>query len=810
MSLKGDIRSLSLANVLQDLAMNEKTGTLLIQTHTRSIRFWFEKGAIRLVGLGPGAGPSRLNGLLALGTIAPSDLPPPDSRGSEVRILRQLAKKGRIHKEDIRKALEQQMMEHVCDVFLWKEARFEFTEDEPGDDSFDVDQLDHECRLPVDALVMEALRRQDEWEETRKTILSAAEILVAEGGDSADPMTQRMASLMNGERSLNEIMDLTRLGQFTVMKAAAALIRSGAARPLSPAEACDRATRYAAAGDWKSSVKLALYGLEHERNNPALRQLAARGFESLGDRAQAITHYRLLASSQAEAEHFEEALDAYQKISTLSPNDMYAQERVFDLYIRLGRKEEALSTGEALARACKRAGLPEKAREIYARLLKFIGQETPLLESLAEIARHLGDKKDAIEFYRKLLARALDRKDRATAYDLCRTILKLNPDHEEARQLRQDLESGAYDRRRRRRRLARVLTVLALFAAILGTAAFYEAKARSRLSAIRPRLLDLQLQKSYVDAMLCYDEVLEPYPWSLAAMELRPDRDRLESLYVKEELERATSLDQSGRVIDALSVLDRAKRWVKDPHRRNLLRDLEQDLRRRRSSEESTYRDRLKQWADSADTDAIAATTDPLAVPALDQCLAHPHSGVRRAAIEALGKIPHPTALKALLGALGDSMPELASLAGAKLAVRTRQDYGLDRAAWTAWFRKTHADTPLQAVLLAPEKARVGEPLRLGWKLVNDREKEVAFSIRSNPAIGLQIMGAATIASSASDAASHRYVLRRDEYVGGLFTLPEPPAPGLYRATWTVRVTWEDGREESIDAVPISFEATAP
>ena len=75
LALRGDVRSLNLASILQNLASDEKTGTLTLQQKEREIHLWFEAGMVRLLGLGKGEGPSILNGLLALELISHEDLP---------------------------------------------------------------------------------------------------------------------------------------------------------------------------------------------------------------------------------------------------------------------------------------------------------------------------------------------------------------------------------------------------------------------------------------------------------------------------------------------------------------------------------------------------------------------------------------------------------------------------------------------------------------------------------------------------------------------------------------------------------------
>jgi hypothetical protein len=182
MGIKGDVRSISLANVLQDLVTNEQTGTLAIRhkKERQQLFLWFDKGALKLVGLGNGQGPSLVNGLLALEKLRPEDAPVVSGRHtSEGGYIRGMLKKGKVTREDLKAACEHQMGEHLCDAFLWSDATFEFEEGEPDDRGFDVDQLDLEPRLAVEAAIMEAVRRADEWGETRKAILSQSEILVA-------------------------------------------------------------------------------------------------------------------------------------------------------------------------------------------------------------------------------------------------------------------------------------------------------------------------------------------------------------------------------------------------------------------------------------------------------------------------------------------------------------------------------------------------------------------------------------------------------------------------------------------------------
>src|SRR5437660_871824 len=118
-------------------------------------------------------------------------------------------------------------------------------------------------RRAVEAAIMEAVRRADEWGETRKAILSQNEILVPDAArlpHEAEPTIRRVFALLDGERTLRDVQELTRLGQFMLLRAAALLIRSGAARPLSAAEAFERGRSRAGKQEWDAALRMARYG----------------------------------------------------------------------------------------------------------------------------------------------------------------------------------------------------------------------------------------------------------------------------------------------------------------------------------------------------------------------------------------------------------------------------------------------------------------------------------------------------------------------------------------------------------------------
>jgi tetratricopeptide (TPR) repeat protein len=790
--IKGDVRSIPLASVLQDLVTNEKTGTLAIRHKDRAVSLWFDKGALRLVGLGGREGPSLLNGLLATEKIKPEEAPTVTGRRtSEGGFVRGLLKKGRLTRDDLRAALEHQMGEHVCDAFLWTEATFEFDEGEPDDQAFDVDQLDLEARVAVEGLIMEAVRRIDEWGETRKAILSSGEILVPDPTrppPEGDPMVRRVYALLDGERSLRDVEELTRLGHFNLLRAAALLIRSGAARPIGAAEAFERARARAGRKEWDAALRMVRYGLDHERKNLGLIELGFRAAEELGRAEDAASFGRQLASVQQESGQLEAAIRTYQKVLAHAPKDLVSHERLFALLLQLDLKIDALSAGEALAAGYKKAGLPDKALAVYTRLLEKMGDQAELLESVAEIQRHLGDKPEAVALYRRLLDKAMQAKDDAGALDYCRTVLRIDPRNAEVLDLRERLESGQVERARRRRRVVRGVAAAVLLGAFLFIAAVYEFRARAQHSAVQGAVFEAITKGRFREALQLLDTVVEPYRWSVKARELRPERERVESKFMAEESSRAEEAVRKGQLPEAVAVLEAGIPLLSPGELRGKTERRLADLHAARKQAETEWTARLG----TMKTTDVAQVRESLAVPALGGLLSHKDVAVRQAAVGALAQIGSEPALAALVRALGDAEPQVASAAGATLVEKGR--------------------APFQAALLASRASYgLAEPVAVEWRIANLSSATLDLTLEEPAARRLQVtLGSSPVLTPVPAAGPRTIRLGPHEFVGGTF--PELSAktapPGRYQLAWSAPVTWS-GKTFTLTAPPITLERAA-
>jgi tetratricopeptide (TPR) repeat protein len=818
MALQGDLKSIDLGTVLQDVAANALTGTLTLTMRDRRRLFWFDRGKLRLVGLENGKGPSPLNGLLALGKVKPSEIQP--GRGN-VRYLRGLVRKSVVTHDDVKAALEHQMREFACDAFAWGDAHFEFVNGEPDEDAFETSQLDQDVRLDPDAVIMEALRRVDEWGEIRKVIFSPEEILVLPADRAVpegDPVLARVAGMLDGQRRLRDVLDETHLGEFAVLGSAAKLLRAGTARALSVEEATENARRAAAGKKHEQALRMARFGLERLPSSVELLGIAAGAFEALGREEEAAYTWRKLAAAQVAAGSPEEALATYRKVVAIAPRDTFAQEGIFDLLVQLGRKGEAAEQGEALVAAYRRAGLPDEMKGVFSRLMKAFGDDDDFLGQAAETANRLGEKKEALALYRRLFERALDGGDRGAILAAGRDVLRLDKDAEDVVRRMKEVETGAFQEKRRKVRKAKRIAIVAVALAVVLPPLAYELRSRASIAGVRREAITKR--KDGEELLRLYNRFLDDYGWSLSASGAEAERDEVENAWIETALLSPEKVDglEEPRLLAAKSQTESVRDLARQPASKERAAAVLELIGKRVAGAGDRLLRQETAWAEAGTPEALAEIerlTDPLALRAAQQAASHGNPAVRRAGVVALAGQPSIEALGALVkrfAAEGD--PAVRGLVRESMRRRTGKDAGDDAGKWQEHYRRALAEEkpgvvpPLNAYLTRVSEVAAGEPLLLEWRLENFGTSTVSFQMvqrldaASDPARPL------VVGPIPGGAETRRVELRPGEYIGGRFDA-RAIVEGLggpattYSFVWTARVQWAGAAEYPVESVEV-------
>ncbi|MGQ0760420.1 MAG: DUF4388 domain-containing protein [Acidobacteriota bacterium] len=167
MSIRGTLKSMSVADLLQFLAAGRKTGTLKIGRGTIIKQIFLEEGLI--VGSSSNDPKERLGqALLHYGKIDELALRIglDIQRQSGGMLGTILSSRGLVSQDDIMEVLRTRTLEIIYDLFIWEEADFEFLDNEPVPNDL--------IRVQVNAtsVTMDGFYRIDEWARYRSVIKS--------------------------------------------------------------------------------------------------------------------------------------------------------------------------------------------------------------------------------------------------------------------------------------------------------------------------------------------------------------------------------------------------------------------------------------------------------------------------------------------------------------------------------------------------------------------------------------------------------------------------------------------------------------
>ncbi len=227
MSLSGNLKTVSFPDILQLLATGKKSGVLECKTTTRQKEVAFKDGNIIYASSVNSTEDLLGNMLLKRGRISKSDL------DRAIQLHKQTGRQlgttlidmGLFDKQEIGECLKLQIEEIVYNLFSWQEGDFIFHEgDVPKNAPFLIE-------LNTMNVLMEGTRRIDEWMEIQK-VLPPDDVMLAIASSPKVARDEliisldefRLLSIINGERTLPDLIGMSPAGEFVTCRALYKLI----------------------------------------------------------------------------------------------------------------------------------------------------------------------------------------------------------------------------------------------------------------------------------------------------------------------------------------------------------------------------------------------------------------------------------------------------------------------------------------------------------------------------------------------------------------------------------------------------------
>ena len=180
MGFAGELTTIGLGEVFQNVAFNRLTGVLRVTARDQHAEVYAEEGRLRAFSHGHDK-PFDYALIAERSDCAPPEAIRVANRRRRRRTLRALLAKScdefdkALYDAGVQSAIE----EEVILLFSWKAASFTFEDGRADASLFDKEQLECKIELDPQGLSMEAARRMDEWEGISRQIASEREIFLA-------------------------------------------------------------------------------------------------------------------------------------------------------------------------------------------------------------------------------------------------------------------------------------------------------------------------------------------------------------------------------------------------------------------------------------------------------------------------------------------------------------------------------------------------------------------------------------------------------------------------------------------------------
>jgi hypothetical protein len=223
--ISGNLNTMQLSELLQWLSLGQKTGTLLIEGKGIEKRVYFQNGRINS---SSSSDQREYLGhfLVSHGYITEEELKMGMEVQEESNILlgKILVMINAIAETDLLRLMRKKAEESIYDVFLWEAGNFEFVDGELPELKMVPLSLD------VTGIIMEGLRRFDEWKRIRVEVPDnqvVPRILKPLNLDTLSEQEKLIVPYVDGQRTVEEIALHTHNAEFNVSRLVFEGMRAG-------------------------------------------------------------------------------------------------------------------------------------------------------------------------------------------------------------------------------------------------------------------------------------------------------------------------------------------------------------------------------------------------------------------------------------------------------------------------------------------------------------------------------------------------------------------------------------------------------
>ena len=254
MALSGTLKDFGIADILQLIGHQTKTGRLLLKTGQEEVEVYFIDGNVVFASEKHRTSKALLGTLLLRAELLSKDQLD-EALSVQQRTLKRLGdiliEGGTVTQPQLAQMMRLQTTETLYKLFSWKNGSYEFSQEEvdPSRSTFDP--------IRAENLLLEGFRRMDEWPALRKKVpwtdatferlkeldtrdlpsIDDGGLGLDGGGDPEGKPTERhklVYKLAVGGKDVQKVCDASRVGEFEALKAIQDLIEWGYLKAIPP------------------------------------------------------------------------------------------------------------------------------------------------------------------------------------------------------------------------------------------------------------------------------------------------------------------------------------------------------------------------------------------------------------------------------------------------------------------------------------------------------------------------------------------------------------------------------------------------
>lgn len=558
MTLKGQLQHFGLAELFQTLALNQHTGTLVVEHKDETKSIYFATGSISFVSTGGGKS-IRLGEILRRqGRISEEEIESAlQEQASSGNLLgRVLIERGLITVDDVQAALRTKVQEELYDLFLWEEGTFEFRPDFCPPELMDPLQRHTQISIDPQAILMEGLRQLDEVRVVQ-THIADLRVVVKRTTDrlpddcGLDQHEKQVWTLTEDTTSVIHILKSSEETRFQTLRLLHRFIESGWLRALHFEEYSQRIQEHLKQREDSEASQLFEFLLEVEpaaKKDPEFLGQAGQFFYDSGEKERAggylLESMRLYQGDGCDQQ-------AWEVGASILRRGVPSLDLLRSLW-RLrehGQPKQKTQIREALVARLREGGHHDQVEEFLAEQVEELGKTPKYWIDRADACRQLGSPAEAIEHYEQSLKLLSEKKHLSDVVRIHRMIFDLDPSRADVKKRLQELMALAEKAEAKKSKKFSVIGGVCIALVVVAVIPIrYELKARELFE--RARLVERANADAsdFAEARELYATITEKYRLSSQA---DPARERITQLKAAEIQYRKAEQDRIAREQDA-------------------------------------------------------------------------------------------------------------------------------------------------------------------------------------------------------------------------------------------------------------------